>query len=435
MFIKTLIKKILSKDFLVLVKIKIEKLKFRTTAHDLKKHYENVISNIKTKYKNDEIIHFGAYVVFDSVFAVENLIEKISLNKKLDFKIVIVPDTSRGVEHQKKQYEETKKFFEKKYGSNYILDGYLLDENKYIDLSKQFDFIYVANPYDSMTNKYFTVSYLSQQNCLPIYMSYGSMPDKYSQQCLIPLPEISKYWRVYADTKDNVHDFKKYELISGKNVVLSGYSKMDDLAQVKITARQRKRIIIAPHHTINNPALPLSNFLKYSDFILQLPDLFPQVDFVFRPHPLLFINLINQNIWTKKEVEEYIEKLQEKNIEYSKGGDYLELFANSDGMIHDCSSFLIEYLFTGKPCCYALKNKKMKRAVFSKLGRKCLGHYYVAYSSDDINNFIKNVVIKNNDPIKNKRHIFAKNNLMVNYPNVSDFVLNNLLQSIMDKTN
>ena len=52
--------------------------------------------------------------------------------------------------------------------------------------------------------------------------------------------------------------------------------------------------------------LPLSDFLRYYDLILELHMIFPNVDFVFRPHPRLFTTLVNNNFWTQEEMERYI---------------------------------------------------------------------------------------------------------------------------------
>ena len=88
---------------------------------------------------------------------------------------------------------------------------------------------------------------------------------------------------------------------------------------------------------------------------------------------------------------------------YDNNQDYLETFANSDTMIHDCGSFTAEYLFTNKPCCYMLKNVDDIKRKFLPMGQKCLDNYYKAFNKNDILNFIDNVVIKGIDPMKNQR--------------------------------
>jgi hypothetical protein len=61
-----------------------------------------------------------------------------------------------------------------------------------------------------------------------------------------------------------------------QKLTITGYSKMDDITLIEKTVRDRKKIIIAPHHTINQwkNHLSISNFLDYSDFFLELPSIY-----------------------------------------------------------------------------------------------------------------------------------------------------------------
>ena len=398
----------------------IKRLQCKKLIKSTYRHYSEIEEKIKNR--NQKNLRFAAYVVYDSTFGAYDLFDlMLSDLEHYTSKIVVIPDVSRGNEHMIKQYNETKSFFIKKYGSKFVLDGWNERENKFLDHSNEFDVIYLANPYDFMVDKLHGVSYLSTKNVLPIYMSYGCMPDNYGCKITMSLKEISLFWKVFADNKMTYKDYCRYELAKGKNVVLSGYAKMDSLAKFKENARAKKRIIIAPHHTINNPALPLSNFLEYQRFYLELPKLFPQIEFVFRPHPLLFINLVNEGFWNATQVNEYIKKVKDNGMIYSVGGDYFDIFVNSDAMIHDCSSFVVEYLFTTKPCCFMAKKNYKK--IFSSLGKSCLKNYYLAFNTQQIIEFIQNVVIDEKDKLKQKRELYATKCLAVNYPNVSKRIL------------
>ena len=123
-------------------------------------------------------------------------------------------------------------------------------------------------------------------------------------------------------------------------------------------------------------------------------------------------------------MQEYIEKIKQNGMIYSVGGDYFDIFVNSDAMIHDCSSFVVEYLYTGKPCCFMAKKNYKK--IFSVLGKSCLENYYLAFDKEQITDFIENVVINGNDKLKKKREIYAKENLALNYPNVSKKILSEI---------
>ncbi|MBR5401587.1 MAG: CDP-glycerol glycerophosphotransferase family protein [Treponema sp.] len=396
---------------------------YKQILYETQTHYNDVEKSIRNK--GNSKINFASYVIFDSTFCGYGLMDLMLQNEsKYSPKIVIIPDTSRGNINMIKQYKQTKDFFINKYGEKYVLDGYNLDNNEFIDLSDQFDIVYCANPYDNMVNKIHSINYLRTKNILPIYISYGYHVDKYCYNSILPLLEISLFWKVFADNKIAYNDYKKYELIHGKNVFLSGYAKMDQLEEFKKIQSSKKIIVIAPHHTVNMATLPLSNFKDNYDFILDLPKLYPEIKFIFRPHPLLFTTMINEGIWTSEQVNEYIDKLKLLNIDYSIGGDYLKIFAQSDAIIHDCASFVAEYLYTGKPCCFFAKKDYKK--YFSKIGKKCLKYHYITKNREEICKFIEKNVLGENDYLAKKRDSFVKSNLAINYPNVSQIILDKI---------
>lgn len=207
---------------------------------------------------------------------------------------------------------------------------------------------------------------------------------------------------------------------------------MDRLANVPIHIRKRKKVIICPHHTVMGwKTLDISNFLSYCDFFIDLPKLYSDIDFVFRPHPLLFSNLIENRMWTQQDVDNYITRMESSpNICYDNSGDYFELFANSDAMIHDCSSFIGEYLFTERPCCYMLKSTQEIEDVLLPMGIDCMEHYYKALCKEDILQFIDQVVVQGDDPLKEKREVFSRTQLKFNYPHSAQMVIDTIKRAL-----
>lgn len=172
--------------------------------------------------------------------------------------------------------------------------------------------------------------------------------------------------------------------------------------------------------------MPLSNFLTYYELIQRLPSLYPDVHFVFRPHPLLFTNLVNDKLWTQEQVDSYLADLLNKGIEYSFSGGYMPLFRNSDALIHDCGSFIAEYLFTGNPCCFV--SKKSNRKHLNPFGRKCLSEHFRAWSEQDILSFIDDVVSGKRNP--SSMPAWFRKKVAVNYPHASEFIYEHLLEPV-----
>lgn len=393
--------------------------RIKLQAAEARSHYRKVIKKIRS---TDSPTRFGAYVVFDSTFGGSGLFELMLKDpEKWQPRIVVIPDTSRGEHHKIETYKRTKEFFINKYGSGYVIDGYDMNTGRAIDVSDRFDIVYCANPYDEMVSDIHTIVYLSKQDLLPISISYGFDVSREVDGDRMVRPGANLFWKLFTDTTYSFSDIKKQQVIKGKNAVLVGYAKMDVLQNYEEPKNKtRKKILIAIHHTIVMKEFPLSNFLEYYDFIPQLPELFPDVDFVFRPHPLLFTAMINEGFWTQEQVDEYLRKLEEKHIEYSTGGDYLKLFAECDAMINDCGSFTVEWLYTRKPACF-LYSSRLTDDKLADLMLEAIKSQYVAHSREDIMNFITKFI---NGTVENKiDETWLRENVLINYPDVSKAIL------------
>ncbi len=220
----------------------------------------------------------------------------------------------------------------------------------------------------------------------------------------------------------------------GQNGVITGYVKMDRMEEVTRTPSDRRRILVALHHSVEggaNDILSLGNFVRYSDYFLHLPDRYPEIDFIYRPHPYLFRSLRREDLWGEEKVEEYLTALKaKKNVFFDENGDYFPSFVNSDACIQDCGSYLVEYLYTGKPCCYMLKEESDIDRKFSKLGKDCLAQCEIAYEPDAIDTFIRETVLKGNDGKKASRLEFMRR-IMVHYPHAADAALDEIRRGIL----
>lgn len=394
--------------------------KIKVAAEIAERHYEDVIKNIKASGRTK--LSFAAYVIFDSTYGMDGAFKLMMEDKEhWNPKVVVIPDVARGPEHAKQTYVKTKEFFINRYGADYVLDGWDIESDTYFDHLDKFDIVYYANPYDVMAHEYHKIEYASTKNVLPIYVSYGYDVGRYTTLSRLTNPELNLVWKCFADTTYSYQDYKNNQTIKGENVVLAGYSKMDDLSKYTMAMNKRKKVLLTPHHTVSMKDLPLSNFLEYSDLILRLPEMFPKMDFVFRPHPLLFTTLLNNNLWKEQEVDDYLAKLKDLGVEYSSGGDYLSVFAECDAIVNDCGSFTVEWLFTDKPGCFVY-NSKLNEKHLTTLMNKSIERYVVAKNEQDIIAFIQG--ISASGKLQDcKMEKWAKDNIAINYPNVSEFLL------------
>ncbi|MCR5762990.1 MAG: hypothetical protein K6G00_06350 [Treponema sp.] len=410
---------------------KIDLLEKKQLIYETQNHYRHVRQNILERMSQGKKLRFASYVVYDSVFGAKGIVDlMLKEPEKYDIKFVVCPDVYRDMDGLK-QYHKTKDFLTEQYGKDNVLDGYDENRKEFVDWSDSFDVVYMANPYDVLVNRVHGIRYMSTRNVLPFFICYGYIVSKWFMKEFVSSTECSLLYKYFVETKHTELECSEYQIAEGRNIILSGYPKMDALAGLPEVKNSRKKILIAPHHTVKGMGdadyLQLSNFMDYSDFILELPDLYPQADFVFRPHPLLFKNLLMKNFWTQEQVDSYIEKIQsKKNVVYSTESEYLHLFRECDALIHDCGSYMVEWLYTGKPCCYVVETEEHTRNQLSRLCNEALGlHTEIADSREKISDFISRVL---NDEFQVHIDESVKSRIMVNYPNSSQFIFENLLK-------
>ena len=342
---------------------------------------------------------------------------------------IVNPDVSRSYENLIEQYEKTIKMLSEKYGTERVLLGYNIETKQFTDYSKDFDMMNTNNPYDVMAHMYFKIKYWGRKGVPIFYISYfymGRCPvtaENFSQ------PQFNYIWKIFVENESAVSIAKEVELIKGKNVILSGYPKMDEYNSLKVENNKKKIVVIAPHHTIyDNGWISVGSFLETNEIIKKLPKMFPQIDFVFRPHPILFETL--KRTWTKAEIDSWLKEfLSNENTSYSTEGNYLQLFKNSSALIHDCGSYMAEYSYTGKPCAFMFKSTLDLDQSLTSFGKKCIENHYSLKREEDFINFIQDVVVNEKDLRKQERDEFAKNNVMINYPKATDFIMGYLIST------
>lgn len=393
-------------------------------ATSLSDHYRDVIR--RKKESGDPVIHFAAYVVFDAMFGMHEVFSLMrSMPDRWDPRIVILPDLAKEYDQKVQIYRRCREYFVRLYGSDKVLDGWDIQNDRFIDYTDQFDMIYFQNPYDARVPEVHSISYASTKNVLPVYVNYGYDVGYHTMYARMKGPELNYVWKYFTETVYSLEDCKKLQVIQGKNVVLTGYAKMDALAGFPAGKKgQRKKILITAHHSFRFPELPLSNFLSCYKLILQLPEMFPDIDFVFRPHPGLFGKLILHKVWTKEELAAYLKALEEAGIEYSGGGEYLSLFAQCDAIINDCGSFTLEWLFTGKPGCFVM-NENLKDEHLTTQMKEALSRYRIARNHEDIIRFISDVAA-GLYPESQEMDDWVREKIAVNYPHVAEKILDEM---------
>ena len=382
---------------------------------------------LEKSLKNKEIIKIAFMVSLASMFPAKPFLDYLlSKSNRYKVKILIVPDFRFGIENTHKFQEECYKELSKEYNQDIIIKSPIDKRLDNIDISKIADILFCSLPYD-VSHKKYSLKNLVKDNILLAMVNYGVyILPKFAKESLSH-PRLGYFKYLFYESPYIFNMFQRYSITKGVNGILSGYCKMDKYKNCP-DKNKHKTVILAPHHSVLegfNDILELSNFYKYANFFLKLPEIYPNIDWIFRPHPALFPLLEQDKFWGKEKVKKYLNKMcSYSNVEYSTKGDYFYDFAKSDGIIQDCESFLFEYFYTGKPQCYMLKDNIDNKEKFGEFGSKLLEHCYTTYSEQDILNFINTVILQEQDIKKEARNNFARKEVMINYPNVSKFIFN-----------
>ena len=138
------------------------------------------------------------------------------------------------------------------------------------------------------------------------------------------------------------------------------------------------------------------------------------------------------DIGFKKETIAKIIKLVIEAVELSKfNGEEAKLYSLKilKALIHDCASFMAEYMVTRKPLLY-VSNMNENNSGFNRFGNLLYEQHYKASAETEIKDFIENVVINGNDRLKDDRFDFIKEFLIDNEQTSSERIYKDILNKL-----
>ena len=359
------------------------------------------------KLKNKSTIRCVFFATFEETWKYDDVYRLMQRNERFDPVILVCPIVNYGYDNMIQRMNQCYSFFKQKRYS--VQMAYDVEQGSYLNVRKIInpDIIFYTNPYLGLIdNRYFVTEF---RDVLTVYVPYF-FNDTADYELAYDEYLMNVVWRRYLETNMHLSMAKKYSRNCGINAVVTGYpgiepflkNKLEDVhAGWKIKDRSFKRIIWAPHHSIYaTDQYKYASFLMFSDVMVELANKYKdQVQFAFKPHPLLRNKL--ENVWGKEKTEKYyLEWAQMPNTTIVEG-DYVDLFWSSDAMIHDSGSFIAEYLYLNKPVMRTLNGIDLS-TLHNQFGLRCLDSHYKARTAEEIEVFIKNV-INGVDPLKAQR--------------------------------
>jgi len=289
-----------------------------------------------------------------------------------------------------------------------IIEGYDAKINSWIDFrALKADVIFYTQPYDGLLPDAF--EYWHNLCSLICYAPYSFQFNKVSWNWDNAVQNYA--WRHYVSLPHHLDICRKFSRVKARNARPVGYffeeeyqKACDDRVAVDAVWKndRRKRVIWAPHHSVEPGAsFKTSSFMEIADDMLKLRDRFrDQIVFAFKPHPMLRDNLHQR--WGKDATETYYAKWAQGENSFFDDGAFVPLFAGSDAMVHCSGSFIVDYIYTGKPVQYVYC-KDRNAPDFGEIGAAALESHYDARSVADIERFLRDVVLGGNDPMKQQR--------------------------------
>ena len=184
----------------------------------------------------------------------------------------------------------------------------------------------------------------------------------------------------------------------------------------------KKFVIYAPHWSVDKDNnLCWGTFLSNGRFMLDYAQKYPEINWVFKPHPCLKNYLIQHKYMKNQDAENYWNEWN-KVGQVCETGNYLDMFMESKAMITDCGSFETEYFYTAKPLIYL---KSPDATPFNPSVQRIVDNYYKVCSITELENALDEVVVNGNDYLKEKRLSLLKT---AGYQN--NYAANNILTDI-----
>lgn len=375
------------------------------------------------------------FLVCDAaMFSAEPVYQALLGDARFEPFIAVVPRVSRGEAFLRETLQKALDTLRSRYGES-VVSLYDADTQTCSSLADRADIVFTSIIYADQTFPQYGVVALSRFALVAgMLYGYGGMT-KSSLKRVETSPMVSAFWRFYVPNGDVAKFFSAVNPHIRDCTVVSGYPKMDRLATCRPKANRPKTILLCPHHSLERGpgvVLALSNFLRFSDFFLRLPTLFPDVRFIFRPHPLLFPRLAMKIWWGKEKTAAYRAAMTAlPNVVFQQGGDYFDTFANSDALIHDCGSFLAEYFYTGRCQCYLAERESDLRAQYNEFGNRVLDHVVLATCEEEIVAFVRRVVAADGPLcLDSAAADFAVREICVNYPQATAHVVSDVVNAI-----
>ena len=189
-------------------------------------------------------------------------------------------------------------------------------------------------------------------------------------------------------------------VVHSTRFIPTGHPGLDFFKEEERNIENKGYVIYAPHFSFPNPNAPdfgerLSTFDWNGREILEYAESHPEMNWVFKPHPILKEWILDSGFMEQKGLSDYFSRWAKVGL-VCEDGDYQNLFLQSRVMITDSGSFLTEYGATGNPVIHLICNENKMRPIAAV--KPVWDTYYKVYDLDSLHSVFKMVLEDGKDP-------------------------------------
>ncbi len=269
------------------------------------------------------------------------------------------------------------------------------------------DIAFVQNPYDSTRPESFAMEHLIEASIRVVYIPYGldigGGEDNLRWQYDLNVQRGA--WRIFVRSEAHARMYGLYCKSGNEHVRVTGHPKIDKIVALRdrdsenrggATQERDKIILWCPHFSVEHGGW--STFGRFADGILSYFENQPKgCRLLVRPHPLFFGRM--RQIESEEAVLALMARFnQPPYIQMDEQGQYEDAFTQSDALMTDAGSFLLEYLPTMKPILY-LDNPEGPGLNESA---SFVDHYYRAREFEDVLAYLE-MIRNGDDPRREQR--------------------------------
>lgn len=364
------------------------------------KHYLHLVNQNKEKKKNKIKIGFIVQLpeIWDKSVDVYN---EMKTRNNVEVVLLTVPP-----------YDLSEGKLGKSYENNYFLETYpdairAIDDNgRVIDIEAlKLDYVFYPRPYDhylpyelrsSQLLRYTRCCYIPYGFSGADIFNEGNTNKDFFRNIYITFHESDYMKKIF------LKKFKKSYRSKIQHFESLGYPSLENYMNFSAQVTNEKKTILWTPRWSCDERIGGSNFLKYKDYMINIKEEIRDINMIFRPHPLMFEEMVRTKRMSEKEVTEYKERLRQKKIDFDSGTPIDETIKKSDVLVTDYSSIMIMFFLTGKPIVYCDSNIQFNESL-EKI-RDCI---YIVRNQNELDEVL-NKLRDGKDHLKEKRDYIIK---------------------------